>query len=362
MRSVKPSNQVPAGEAQSLQIPGRRWESVSVDFITGLPKTKRGRNSIVVFVDRLTKMAHFVPTDDTVSAQEFAAVFRDQVWKHHGLCRDMVSDRDPRFTSRFWSEVCRLLEIKQSMSTAFHPQSDGQTERMNRTLEDMLRCYIGPEADTWDDLLAAAEFAYNNSVQESVRNTPFFLNHGQHPLTPLSRVIEGDKVPSAEHFTRTFSTSIGEAKKALLAAQSRQRALRKRRHVEYAVGDEVWLSSKNLSVKGPGTRKLMPRWLGPFRVVKQCGPVAYELELPASMSRLHLFSMCVSCRSMCLHGVAAQEITSHLCWTAVSWNGKLRLSCTTVRASTGARDGVRPLMTTCQVEGLWHGRSILGTC
>ena len=177
------------------------------------------------------------------------------------------------------------------MSTAFHPQSDGQIERIICTLEDMLRCYIGPEADTWDDLLAAAEFAYNNSVQESVRNTPFFLNHGQHPLTPLSRVIEGNKVPSAEHFT---STSIDEAKKALLAAQSRQRALRKLRHVEYAAGDEVWLSSETLSVKGPGTRKLMPRWLGPFRVVKQCGPVAYELELPAVMSRLHpVFHVCL---------------------------------------------------------------------
>ena len=286
-RSVKPLNQVPAGEAQSLQIPGRRWEIVSVDFITGLPKTKRGHNSIAVFVDRLTKMAHFVLTHDTVSAQEFAVVFRDQVWKHHGLCKDMLSDREPRFTSRFWSEVCKLLDIKQDMSTAFHPQSDGKTERMNRTLEDMLRCYIGPEVDTWDDLLASAEFACNNSVQESVRNTPFFLNHGQHPLIPLSQVVEDGRVPSAKHFTTIFSASIGEAQKALLAAQSRQRDLKKRRHVEYAAGEEVWLSSKNISVKGPGTRKLMPRWLGPLRVVKQCGPVAYELELPQTMNRLH---------------------------------------------------------------------------
>ncbi len=305
-RSVKPSNQVPAGEAQSLQIPGRRWASVSVDFIMGLPRTSRGHNSIVVFVDRLTKMAHFVPTDDTVSAQDFAAIFRDQVWKHHGLCQDMVSDRDPRFTSRFWSEVCKLLHIRQNMSTAFHPQSDGQTERMNRTLEDMLRCYIGPEANAWDNLLAAAEFAYNNSVQESVRNSPFFLNHGQHPLTPLSCVVEGAKVPSAEHFTKTFSTSIGEAKKALLAAQSRQRALKSRRHVEYAVGDDVWLSSKNIAVQGPGTRKLMPRWLGPFKVIKQCGPVAYQLETASINEQA---TSCVSC-------VPLAEVCASNRWTA----------------------------------------------
>lgn len=207
-QAVKSSNQKPSGELQPLQIPGRRWESVSVDFITGLPVTKKGHNAIVVFVDRLTKMTHFVATNDTVSAQQFAEIFRDAVWKHHGLCREMVSDRDPRFTSKFWKEICKMLHIKQSMSTAYHPQSDGQTERMNRMLEDMLRMYVAPSQDNWDDLLASAEFAVNNAWQESVRNTPFFLNHGQHPLTPLSEVVESQSpVPSAEHFTSVFSTS-----------------------------------------------------------------------------------------------------------------------------------------------------------
>ena len=207
--SVKPLNQVPAGEAQSLQIQADAGRASVWDFITSLPKTKRGHNSIVVFVDRLTKMAHFVPTNDTVSAQQFAAMLRDQdqVRKHHGLCKDMVTDQDPRFTSRFWTEVCKLFDIKQNMSTTFHPQSDGQTERIIRTLEDMLRCDVGPEADTWDDLLASAEFASNSSEQESVRNTPFFLNHGQHPLTPLSQVVErrqGAQCPALHHNLQHF--------------------------------------------------------------------------------------------------------------------------------------------------------------
>ena len=180
-----------------------------------------------------------------------------------------------------------FLKIKQNMSTAYHPQTDGQTERMNRTLEDMLRCYIDQRL-THGMTCLPLQSLHTTTLSRRASGIPHsILNHGQHPLTPLSQVVEGAKVPSAEHFTTTFSTSIGEAKKALLAAQSRQRALKKRRHVEYAKGDEVWLSSRNISVQGPGTRKLMPRWLGPFKVIELCGPVAYKLELPATMSRLH---------------------------------------------------------------------------
>ena len=290
-QAIKPTNQKSAGELQPLQIPGRRWESVSVDFIMGLPKTKRGHNAIVVFVDRLSKMTHFIAVNDTISAEQFAGIFRDEIWKHHGLAREMVSDRDPRFTSKFWRDICKMLHIRQAMSTAYHPQTDGQTERMNRVLEDMLRMYVSPVQDNWDDLLASAEFAVNNAYQESVRNSPFFLNHGQHPLTPLSMVIEEgqSKVPSAKHFVKVFSQSIGEAKKALIAAQDRQKAFAdtKRRPVEFKVGQEVWLSSRNIPLKTAGTRKLVPRWLGPFKVTEQLGAVAYRLDMVASMKRLH---------------------------------------------------------------------------
>ena len=140
--------------------------------------SKKGYNAIVVSVDQLTKMTHFVATNDTVSAQLFAKIFRDAVLKHHGLCRELVYDRNPRFTNKSWKEICKMLHSKQFKSTMYHPLSDGQIEQMNRYLEDMLRMYVAPNQDNGDDLLVSAEFAVNNARQGSVRNTPFFLNHG----------------------------------------------------------------------------------------------------------------------------------------------------------------------------------------
>ena len=162
-QKCKPTNQMPAGKLQPLQISGRRWESGSVDFITHLLLTSRGHSAIVAFVCRLSKMVHFVPSRDDAGAEEVAKLFFANVWKHHGLCRDNVSDRDTKFTSKFWEELCRLLGIKRNMSTAFHPQIDGQTERANTTLEDMLRRSIDPQQSNWDTLLPYAEFAVNNA-------------------------------------------------------------------------------------------------------------------------------------------------------------------------------------------------------
>ena len=284
----KPSNQKPAGLLQPLQIPGRRWESVSVDFITHLPETPRGNTAIVVFVDRLTKMVHFVPTRDDADAAEVAQLFLENVWKHHGLCRDIVSDRDPRFTSKFWDELCKLLHIQKKMSTAYHPQTDGHTERANRTLEDMLRRYIDPQQRDWDKLLPYMEFAVNNAEQESVQNTPFYLNYGQHPLTPLMATFE-PKVPAAEHFVRVFNETIADATQALKDAQSRQKndKDRHRRDLSFQIGDHVLLSTANIKLKAAGTKKLMPKFIGPFKVLKQVGPVAYKLELPKGSMRIH---------------------------------------------------------------------------
>ena len=135
------------GLLQPLSIPNRAWESMGMDLITQLPRTERGHDAIVVFIDRLTKMVHLVPTVTAVGAEEFARLFVRNVWRLHGVPKEIVSDRDPRFTSAFWREVCRLLGTKQSMSTAFHPQSNGQTERTNSTLEAMLRHYVSREEE-----------------------------------------------------------------------------------------------------------------------------------------------------------------------------------------------------------------------
>ena len=135
---------------QPLQIPAGRWQSVSVDLITQLPETPRGNTAVVVFVDRLTKMTHLVACKTAISSKEFADLFLKEVFAKHGCPQDLVSDRDPRFTYDFFREVCQQLRIKQNMSTAYHPQSDGQTERMNRVVEDMLRAFVHPSQMDWD--------------------------------------------------------------------------------------------------------------------------------------------------------------------------------------------------------------------
>src|SRR3954469_16966751 len=140
---IKASQQVPGGLLQPLPIPTRPWEQVSMDFIVQLPKTKAGFDAIVVFVDTFSKMTHFAPTKTTTSAPDTACIFFDHVFRLHGLPKSIVSDRDAKFTSKFWKTLFQTMGTKLAMSTAFHPQTDGQTERANRTLEDMLQAFTG---------------------------------------------------------------------------------------------------------------------------------------------------------------------------------------------------------------------------
>ena len=174
------------------------------------------------------------------------------------------------------------------MSTSFHPQTDGQTERLNRVLEDMLRYYVCPSQDNWDEYLLMVEFAYNNLWQEFIKTTHFLLNYGQHASTHVNRRISESQVSAATNLALAMSNVISEAKKHLLAAQQRQKSYvdTKRRDVSYEVGSEVLLSTSNIKLKTPGARKLLPRWIGPFEIVKRIGVVAYRLKLPETM-RIH---------------------------------------------------------------------------
>ena len=157
----KSTNQKCAGFLVPLDIPLRRWSSISVDLITQLPETVNGNTCIVVFVDRLSKMVHFAPDPTNTGAYECAKLFRHNVVRLHGLPRDIVSDQDARWKGKFWTELCKLCNIQMKMSTPYHPQTDGQTERANRTLEEMLRHFVNPTRNDWDEHLDAAEFACN---------------------------------------------------------------------------------------------------------------------------------------------------------------------------------------------------------
>ncbi|NJI21328.1 DDE-type integrase/transposase/recombinase, partial [Aeromonas veronii] len=168
---------------QSLPTPSECWKSMSLDFIFGLPPDSGGNTGVVVFVDRFSKMVHLAAVPAEVTAKQTARLFVDMVFKHHGMPTDIVSDRDPRFTAHLWQEVFTLLGSQLSMSTADHPQTDGQTERVNRVLVDMLKSYAH-SFQYWSECLSMAEFAINNSVHASTGHTPFYVNAMRHPRLP----------------------------------------------------------------------------------------------------------------------------------------------------------------------------------
>jgi len=287
----KPELKSPQGLLSSNPVPDRPWEAISMDLITQLPKTKLGHTAIITFVDRLTKMAHFYPCDDNIGARGVAQAFMESVFRLHGLPSVIISDRDPKFTSEFWDHLFRALGTRLNMSTARHPQTDGQSERMNRTIEEMLRAYITPlRLDDWDEHLPALEFAYNDSLQASTGATPFYLNSGQHPRSVLDAALPANGVPrgknarDARDFQHAIQVALQTAQRKMQAAQDRQAqvANRQRRDITFSEGDQVLLSSKGLNPPSSSTQaaKLQPKYYGPFKILQVLSPVTYRLEIP----------------------------------------------------------------------------------
>jgi len=243
-------------------------------------------------VEKLTKIKRFAATKATVTAPQTADIFFRDVVRHNGVPKSIVSDRDARFTSSFWRSLWKLLGTELRMSTAYHPQTDGQTERENRTLEDMLRAFVDYRQRDWDEYLVSAEIACNNSVQLSTGFSPYYLNIGMNPNFPINAAVastatQSNNETAAQQITQMHA-AIECAKENLLRAQERQKkyADQNRREVEFEVGEKVLLSTANLNNEQRAP-KLLPRFVGPFRVVRRIGPVAYELSLPPSLSRVH---------------------------------------------------------------------------
>jgi hypothetical protein len=283
----KPLNRRPGGLLQPLPIPQQRWEQISMDLVVGLPKTARGNSGIAVFVDRLSKQILISPISDDTTAPVIAKTYFDTVFRHKGLSRVIISDRDPRFTSHFWRTLFRLMGTRLSFSTAFHPETDGQTKRANRVIEEMLRHYVSARHTDWDMYLTPVEFAYNNSVQASTGHSPFYLNSGQHPLTPSTLLKPpGSDIPAADQFLGNIASALSDAKTLLALAQNRQKqyADQKRRPLILQPGDKVYLSTAHLPLRGrTQVRKLAPKYTGPFTVQQVISDSAYRLELPDHM-------------------------------------------------------------------------------
>ena len=272
---------VPYGLLKPLQMPNRKWGSISMDFVTNLPVTSRKNDTILIVVDRLSKMAHYIPMQLKSTAEKVARILNAHVFKLHGLPDSIISDRDVRFTSNFMTELWKLWGIDQCLSTAYRPQTDGQTERVNRTLQEYLRAYVTPQGKDWEDQLPAAEFAYNDSYHASIGCTPFFLNYGCHPRSPLSVRLTNSKVPTAHQHVQIIQKNVQMARRILQRAQDRMKMQydKHHQHVWYNVGDQVLLSTENLKLTG--CPKFWPRYIGPFVIKEVINMYNYRIDIPA---------------------------------------------------------------------------------
>ncbi|WVZ76109.1 hypothetical protein U9M48_024111 [Paspalum notatum var. saurae] len=288
---VKAEHQKPAGLLQPLKVPEWKWEEIGMDFIVGLPRTQSGFDSIWVVVDRLTKVAHFIPVKTTYSGAKLAELYMSRIVCLHGVPKKIVSDRGTQFTSHFWKRLHESMDTRLNFSSAYHPQTDGQTERTNQILEDMLRACAIQYGTSWDKSLPYAEFSYNNSYQGSIKMSPFQALYGRRCRTPLHWDQSGEKQLFGPEITEDAERQVRMIRENLRIAQTRQKgyADNRRRDLEFAVGDYVYFKVspirglRRFKAKG----KLAPRYIGPFKIIDRKGEVAYQLEFPNRLSGVH---------------------------------------------------------------------------
>jgi hypothetical protein len=284
----KPSNQK-HGLYQPLSIPSRPWESISMDFLSGLPTTLGKHDAIWVVVCRFSKMALFLPCHKTTSAAQTAEIFFRHVWPHFGLPRNIISDRDSHFLSTFWHTLWSLLGFQLKFSTTFHPQTDGQTEVVNRTLVHALRSSFIKNKQ-WDVYLHILQHSYNRATHSSMGFSPFEVCLGFQPLAPTEFPINLTPSGSTQHpkdqqTTQHFIQNLAQCHKqvteSLQAAQecAKQCHDKHRTTLHFQPGDKVWLQMDKQCFKGRH-HKLHPLRYGPYTVLDRIGENAYRLDLP----------------------------------------------------------------------------------
>lgn len=297
----KPSRSPPKGLLKPLAIPVAPWRDISVDFITPLPTCRRAGTDyrhLMVVVDRLTKMRHFIACS-TMDAAEVANLFVSRIFCLHGAPDTIVSDRGTNFVSQLWTQISQRLGIKITASTAFHPETDGQTERVNAVLEMYLRNYVTFHQDDWADWLPLAEFASNNAISETTRLSPFFANYGFHPMLGIEppkpqpvglSTHQAKEWLRAEEITKGFAEILQYLQESIRESQERQEFYANQGRVQsprYAAGDWVWLNTGNVKTRRPN-KKLDDRQMGPFKVVKTYTH-ATVLSLPKDMRVFPVF-------------------------------------------------------------------------
>jgi len=285
----KNRTELPVGKLMPNKAPDKPWAHIMADFIVKLPLS-RGYNSILVVCDQLTKMVHFIPTIEKMSAEGLAVLFWDHVWKLHRLPESIISNQGAQFAAGLMKELNRMLGIETKLLTAFYLQTDGQTEQANQELEQYLRMFVDYRQEQWPDWLGTVEFTYNNKVSNSTKVLPFMANNGQNPRMGFE-MRKKEKVLRMEEFVAKMKEIQEEAQVALRKAQKemKKQADRHRGEVEeYKVGDMVLLSTRDLKwqIIGRRTDKLTERFVGPYRVKGIVSSNAIELDLPSSV-RIH---------------------------------------------------------------------------
>ncbi|MCO5592257.1 hypothetical protein L7F22_046255 [Adiantum nelumboides] len=282
----------PEKPSKPLPILDSPWESISMDFIFGLPKSIHGNTGIWTIVDRFSKQAHFIPVKKTIKAHQMATLFISQVFKYHGLPTSIVSDRDPRMTSNFWKGLFENLGTRLNFSSAYHPQTDGQSEIANLTVLDLLKAYVTEvdQRSQWEKYLPLVEYAYNNTVHTSTGKAPFEVIEGR-SKSPLLLKVHG-KIFAAAEYNRDLKESFQKIKEAISIAQQKQKAAANKHRRALAFKENDWVllkfpkarlrqtTGKNPTGHQKYYAKLAKRYYGPFQILKPINEMAYQLKLP----------------------------------------------------------------------------------
>jgi hypothetical protein len=278
------------GRLQPLPIPPDAWHTVGLDFIEGLPKSNNF-DTILVIVDKFSKYGHFIPLKHPFSAQTVAQAFVDHVYCRHGMPQVLISDRDKIFVSSFWQNLFKLADTTLNLSSSYHPQTDGQTERLNQSLETYLRCTINANPKQWAKWLPLAEYWYNTTPHSALGRSPFEVLFGRKPRQFGVQASKDTGNQELDTWVREREAMIPVIRQHLARAQQRMKhqADKHRSERTFAVGDSVYLRLQpyvQTSVAQRSSQKLSFKYFGPYLVLQRVGQVAYKLQLPP-FSKIH---------------------------------------------------------------------------
>ena len=286
-QATKAHRSKPVGPLHPHDAPTEPWETIGTDLIGELPESG-GYNAISVTVDHFTKRVRLVPTHMSLTSEGMARIYRDRIFPIHGLPRKIVHDRGPQYHSQFMKELYRLLGIQGNFTTAYHPQTNGQTERMNQEIEHYLRVFVNYHQSDWDQWLPTAEFVLNDREHTATKTTPFFADNGRHPYKGTAPKMTS-KNQTAQEFAdgmKKVREEVGAALKKAAEDMKKYYDRKRTETVEYKPGDMVWLEGTNLSTDRPA-KKMGDKRFGPFKVVKKVGHSSYKLTLPRTWKNIH---------------------------------------------------------------------------